>query len=180
MKVMQHIRLENGTVSINGLVDYSHADPSVNAFAKGIYKHYEVDYPKFYKMSSLSKLGFLASELLLKDVDMSGIDPEHVSVIIANSSSSLHTDKIYQESIKTKPSPAVFVYTLPNILIGEICIRNGFKGEGVFFIQEEFDKAFILDYAMSQPDAGQSAMSLAGWVEIDMEGNYLAEVYLLK
>ncbi|MFH0756128.1 MAG: 3-oxoacyl-ACP synthase [Bacteroidota bacterium] len=180
MKAIRYIRLENGTVGINGKLDYTHADPSVNAFAKGIYKHYGVDYPKFYKMSSLSKLGFLASELLLKDVDLSGIDPELVSLIIANSSSSLHTDKIYQESIGAKPSPGVFVYTLPNILIGEICIRNGFKGEGIFFIQEEFDMAFILDYAMSQPDAAQSAMSLAGWVDIDMNGNYLAEVHLLK
>ncbi len=180
MKVIQHIRLEKGSVSINGKVDYTHSDHSVNAFAKSVYKHYGVDYPKFYKMSSLSKLGFLASELLLKDVDLSGTDPEHVSVIIANSSSSLHTDAIYQESIKTKPSPAVFVYTLPNILIGEICIRNGFKGEGIFFIQEEFDMEFILDYAMSQADAAQSAMSLAGWVDVDMDGNYLAEVHLLK
>ena len=33
-------------------------------------------------------------------------------------------------------------------MIGEICIRHGIKGEGCFFIQEQFDKDFIFDYVL--------------------------------
>ena len=91
-----------------------------------------------------------------------------------------HTDNIYQETIDHTPSPAIFVYTLPNILIGEICIRNGFKGEGVFFIQEKFDKEFIFGCAEDHLKKSRSAVCLAGWVDIDMEGVYLADLYLLK
>ena len=130
-------------------------------------------------MSALSQLGFLASEILLKDCDISGFDPGQVSLVLANSSSSLHTDAIYQESIVTKPSPALFVYTLPNIVIGEICIRNAFRGEGVFFIQENFDKEFIFDQAEKLISSGRSTLCLAGWLEIDMEGEYLADLSLL-
>lgn len=180
MQVVRNIGIENGAVRINDAVDLMQDEKGFNPFAKKVYKHYGIDYPKFYKMSPLSKLGFLASELLLKEVDLSGTDPEKVSVIIANSSASLHTDRIYQETIESKPSPAIFVYTLPNILIGEICIRNGFKGEGIFFIQEGFDKGFIFDFAETCLKSNQSELSLVGWVDMDMEGNYIADLYLLR
>ncbi len=180
MKLVKHIIIENGKVVVNGKLDYSVEDHSISAFTKDIYKHYGIGYSKFYKMSPLSKLGFLASELLLKDEDLTGTNPAHVSIIIANSSASLHTDSIYQESIETKPSPAIFVYTLPNILIGEICIRNGFTGEGIFFIQEAFDREFIFDYAKKQGEAIRGAMSLAGWIDVDMDGKYRADLCLLK
>ena len=55
-----------------------------------------------------------------------------------------------------------------------------FKGEGIFFIQEDFDKGFIFDYADTCLKSLQSEVSLVGWVELDMEENYLADLYLLK
>jgi hypothetical protein len=180
MEVVKNVRIEKGEVVINGAGDFSLAAKTFNLFAKGIYKHYEIDYAKFYKMSALCKLGFLASEILLRDTDLSGTDKDQAALFIANSSSSLHTDSIYQETIEQTPSPAVFVYTLPNIMIGEICIRNGFKGEGVFFVQENFDKTFIFECAGNHLKKSQSAISLAGWVDIDMDGDYLADLYLLK
>jgi hypothetical protein len=91
----------------------------------------------------------------------------------------LHTDKIYQDSIEQQPSPAIFVYTLPNIMIGEICIRHGFKGEGLFFIEENFDKAFVTEYTAELIRSKKAVLGLAGWIEVDMEGNYLADLDLL-
>ena len=180
MKVVRHIRIANGELWIDGNSVFRKEENDFKSFAKSLYKHYGIDYAKFYKMSALSKLGFLASELLLMNVDLSDIDPGSVSLLFANSSSSLHTDRIYQDSLESRPSPAVFVYTLPNIVIGEICIRNGFRGEGLFFIQESFDKEFIFDQAEGLIVSGQAALCMAGWIELNMEGEYLAELYLLK
>jgi hypothetical protein len=180
IKAIQNIRIEDGQVTLGGLLDFQHDGTDFKTVARGIYKNYGIDYPKFYKMSALSKLGFLAAELLLKDLDLSGTEPGLISLVLANSSSSLHTDKIYQESVNTKPSPAIFVYTLPNIVIGEICIRNGIMGEGLFFIQEQFDRTFINDYASGLIHSGQALICIAGWVDIDMDGNYLADLDLLK
>jgi hypothetical protein len=180
MEAVGNIRIEKGAIHIDHAVDFTHQDAAFRSFARAVYKHYGIDYPKFYKMSPLSKLGFLASELLIRDIDLTGIERDKVSLIIANSSASLHTDGIYQETIDIKPSPAIFVYTLPNIMIGEICIRNGFKGEGIFLIQECFDKGFIFECAERQIETGQSVLCLAGWVEVDLEGNYLADLFLLK
>jgi hypothetical protein len=179
MKVLRNIRIEAGVVLVDGSVTFRSDDGDFNSFAKALYKKCGADYPKFYKMSPLCKLGFLASELLLRGAGQPTTASGQVSIYLANSSASLHTDIIYQETISSKPSPAVFVYTLPNIVIGEISIRNGFTGEGLFFIQEHFDRDFLCTLAENDLQTGRSAMSLVGWVEIDRGGVYLADLSLL-
>ena len=180
MELMNNVRIAGGQVHVRGEAFFSQVEKDFKSFGRSLYKYLGISYAKFYKMSALSQLGFLASEILLKDYEGSGLDPGEVSLVLANSSSSLHSDAIYQESIVTKPSPALFVYTLPNIVIGEICIRNGFRGEGTFFIQENFDKEFIFDHAEGLISSGRSTLCLAGWLEMDMEGEYLADLSLLK
>ena len=108
----------------------------VNLFLKEIYKYLELSYLKFFKMDHLSKLGFLASELLLREIPNEHFD--HMDLFLACSSSSLDSDMEYQKTIRDKenyfPSPSVFVYTLPNIVIGEIAIRFGVHGNNSMFI----------------------------------------------
>ncbi len=95
-------------------------------------------------MDNLSKLGWLASEIMLKDKFKPHIyKPEDIGILLANANSSLDDDIKYYYSVKDIPSPSLFVYTLPNIVIGEICIRNNFKGDHAFFIQNAFDAGFI-------------------------------------
>ncbi|MEI7596277.1 MAG: 3-oxoacyl-ACP synthase [Bacteroidota bacterium] len=180
LNIIKQIKIKNNTITINDNVVFHSDEETFSAFAKSVYKKNEINYSKFYKMSHLCKLGFLASELLLLDVDFSDIEPEDVSIIIANSSSSLHTDTEYQNTLEGIPSPSVFVYTLPNIVIGEICIKNNFKGEGVFFIQKEFDYEFISNYARNLFENGKTRMCIFGWLEIDSNENYEAVLYLAK
>ena len=68
--------------------------------------------------------------------------------MICNADASLDTDIKYLATTKELPSPSVFVYTLPNIMIGEICIRNHFKGESFFFISENPDPVFFEQYVV--------------------------------
>ena len=109
----------------------------------GFYRSLQVDYPKFFKMDGLSKMGFLASEMIFKDVENRFMPCENVAIICFNRSSSLEVDMQYQATISDNenyfPSPSLFVYTLPNIVTGEIAIRNNFGGETSFYICKEFD-----------------------------------------
>ena len=41
---------------------------------------------------------------------------------------------------------------LPNIVTGEICIRNNFKGENAFFVFDSFNAGFIENYVSSLLD----------------------------
>jgi hypothetical protein len=140
-------------------------------FIKNLYKKEAISYPKFYKMDNLSKLGFLAAELLFKEnAFLDRDDRKDTGIVIMNSSSSLDTDLAYNETIKDKssyfPSPSVFVYTLPNILIGEICIRNKINGENAFIVSERFDPESMIDSVKLIMDKDRAKLCLCGWVEV--------------
>lgn len=179
MKTLKHIVIRQGRVWEDGQLRYASGEAALGRMCRAIYKEMGLDYPKFYKMSALSKLGFLAAEMLLEGLDLGRFDPDRICLFLANTSSSLHTDGKYQESLKQTPSPATFVYTLPNILIGEICIRHGIHGEGLFFIREEQGKDFVREQSRLAMEEGSCDLALAGWVEVDLEGHYEADLELL-
>jgi len=164
-----HIR-ENKVVVNDRLVFYQENILTFADFIKSVYKQEQISYPKFYKMDSISKLGFLAAELALKERPVEGYPPETVGVVMSNSSSSLDTDMAHHETIKNRssyfPSPAVFVYTLPNIVVGEICIRNRIKGENAFLIAEAFDSSQLSEYVNELFEHKRVAACLCGWVEV--------------
>ena len=146
----------------------------MNDFFSAIYGRLGIDYRKFYKMDALSKLGFLASEILLTGSDREN-PKQDMGIILLNASSSLEADRNYQKTIQDKenffPSPAEFVYTLPNIVTGEIAIRNKIHGETAFYVSSGFYKdtlSALIDDAMKY--AGIKC-ALAGWIEVDVFKN---------
>jgi hypothetical protein len=152
---------------------------ALSAFLLAAYQHLDISYPKFYKMDNLSKLGWLATEMLLKGSDIKSYQPEKVGLILSNANASLDSDKRYNDSISDIPSPALFVYTLPNIMIGEICIRNNFKGEHAFFIFEKFDAAFTEMYVNNLLSTNILEACICGWVDVLDEG-YKAILFLVE
>jgi hypothetical protein len=154
--------------------------PDPAGFLLSAYQHFGFQYPKFYKMDHLSKLGWLAAELLLsKGFDPGNYQPEDIAVVLSNSNASLDTDYKYMETVKEIPSPAVFVYTLPNIMIGEICIRHKFKGENAFFVFESFDAGFIHEYVRDLMEHGTARACICGWVDV-LGTEYKAVLFLVE
>ncbi|MDR3188737.1 MAG: hypothetical protein LBT94_06085 [Prevotellaceae bacterium] len=138
-------------------------------FLTALYRSLKIDYPKFFKMDSLSKLGFLASELILRDEEPRFAPREDVAILCFNRSASLATDALYQVTIRRGdgcyPSPSLFVYTLPNIVTGEIAIRNKFFGETSFYVCKEWDVQQALRMAGQILCDGRTRAVLAAWVE---------------
>ena len=123
-------------------------------FAKKVYKDQQWKYPKFFKMDALSKLAFLGAELLFQESSFLDTNGENkVGIVLSNRAASLDTDRNHQASITDEaawfPSPAVFVYTLPNIGIGEICIRHKLYSENAFFVFDAFNAEFLEKYAQA-------------------------------
>jgi hypothetical protein len=123
-------------------------------------------------MDILSKAGFLASELLLKDFDREQAK-EDMGIVFFNQSGSLEADTAYQQTIQDQdnyfPSPAVFVYTLPNIVTGEIAIRNKIHGETAFFILPKFNAKSIETTVQHIFCHSGLKYLLTGWVEVEEE-----------
>ena len=97
-----------------------------------LYRTYMKDYPKFFKMDLLSRLGVLATELLVRDEAGRFSPREDRAVLLFSRSGPLCNDGNYQKTIGADdyfPSPALFVYTLANIVTGEIAIRNKYAGD---------------------------------------------------
>ncbi|WP_273565344.1 3-oxoacyl-ACP synthase [Maribacter halichondriae] len=180
--IKSYCHINEGIVSLNGKAVYENISPDFASFIKSAYHHFETDYSKFFKMDNLSKLAFMAAEVLLQEKS-SPEQERNMAIVLSNRASSLDTDRKYQESIADEnnfyPSPAVFVYTLPNICIGEISIRHKLHSENSFFIFDAFNADYIKEYSDSLLDTEKADEVLCGWVDFD-EGRYEAFLYIVS
>lgn len=182
MKISTWCHIENNSIHVNGEKVFPMEEATSVDFFKLAYKNLEIDYPKYYKMDGLCKLGILCSEWVFKQSKvLESADKENIAIHISNKSSSLESDTMHQNALSKDGmvSPAVFVYTLPNIVIGEISIRNGIKGDHCFYIKPTFDAGFLHQNAesLSQIDAPDAI--LTGWIEY-YDGKYHGFLYLLE
>lgn len=164
MKIISSIKISPTALVVNGISKVVPVAEDGN-WTKALYASLELSYPKFYKMDSLAKMAFLSLQLMEKEVTLSEIETSDVAMIFANSSSSQATDLKFIESYQEKgsPSPSLFVYTLPNILTGEISIFKKWYGENIFFIEENFNPEFFIDQINFYLRKGSKAC-LCGWV----------------
>lgn len=148
-----------------------------------LYKQHVGDYPKFYKMDPLARLGFIASELLLQQVaEEHFVEREDRAIVLINRSASLAADRKYELTIQEGddyfPSPADFVYTLPNIVTGEIAIRHHYHGETTFLVVEEPNDE-LMQQLIAQAFADPMTTSvLGGWLECEDENHFEAHLGL--
>lgn len=138
---------------------------------------------KFYKMSDMSKALYVAVENLVSgNVDFAGCDPLRKAIILSNSSSSLDSDINHQiiidRNLPEGASPAVFVYTLPNVSAGEICIRHKIKGDNTFFIEER-QTELAEDYARRLIETDRADFAICGWCDY-LNGIWNVNLKLLK
>lgn len=135
--------ITNGNIILDGKLLFATEKLSGNDFLTEAYRALKINYPKFFKMDHLAKSAFLGMEILMRKIG-ENIDRENTPIILYNSSSSIDVDTLFQQSMESIPSPSLFVYTLPNVMIGEICIRHKLYGENYLFISENLNEKIIL------------------------------------
>ncbi|NLR61180.1 hypothetical protein HGH93_23970 [Chitinophaga polysaccharea] len=172
--------IRRNQVFLNGALLWE-ADPGLELtdFLRAGYDRFSGQYPKFHKMDALSKLGWLAAEVLLENTNIRSLRPEQAGIVLSNRSSSLDTDLRYYATVRDFASPALFVYTLPNIVMGEISIRHGFKGENTFFVTDTFDATLLSTYPAQLLAETPLQACIAGWVEV-MDQQYEAALFLVE
>ena len=164
--------IERGKIVLDGEVLLETEPAGAFAtFIRAAYKSLALDDRKFYKMDDLCKLGYIAAACLFaRNGGKTGYEPGEVGIICANASSSMDTDRKHQHIIDTmgdqEASPAVFVYTLPNVVLGELCIRYKIQGENTFFINNRYPESFIRDYATLVMRKQKLRACLTGWCEL--------------
>jgi hypothetical protein len=138
--INRYIYWRQGTVMLNGSSFLALKETTAEEQSLEAYRQSGVQYPKFFKMDLLSRTAFLCAEWL-------GPYPEeyklHTATLISTLSGCISVDHKFDQSRKSLASPALFVYTLPNIMLGEICIRHGFKGEQQCSIEAALNPALL-------------------------------------
>ena len=181
--VKHHVRITPTQVLVDG--NEIAFEGEGKSMLTNIYKRRINNYPKFYKMDSLSRLGFVASELLL---EAEGRHPDATSsdraVVLFNHSSSVQADKAFQASIQDPadyfPSPAAFVYTLPNIVAGEISIRNHYQGETSFYVLPAKDERLMEQIINATFGDEHTRSVLGGWLDYKDDARFEADLFIVE
>lgn len=186
VKKKHRVHITPQGVWLDGKVFAIDKDGKQSSLLTALYKQIIGNYPKYYKMDGLCRLGFIASELLLKAERDEGSFTEDINktraIVFFNRSSSIASDKKYLASIVEKdnyfPSPSVFVYTLPNIVTGEIAIRNGYHGETSFYILPHKNELLMQDIIETTFMDEQTTSVLTGWLDYEDSEHFEADLYI--
>lgn len=168
MKITGCCRIYQNEVLLNGKKYFTGDNKQPGELSMQLYRFLKKEYPKFYKMDLLTKMGWLATEMVCQTTpEISKFADDEIALIFANSHSCSESDERFNHSYKVEksPSPAQFVYTLPNILLGELAIRNKWYGENLFTILPQFSaEHFSSQAGIFVPQKAKAI--LCGWVNI--------------
>lgn len=169
--IRKYISISNDRVTVNGkdVFVYEEGD-GYKHFIRAAYRSFKTNYAKFFKMDTLSKLGFMAVDILLKDTNITDkYPPDRIGLVLTNGSSSLEVDEKHMDSIRDRenyfPSPSNFVYTLPNIMAGEAAIKHTLRGENTVLVSNGFDAGLISDITNLAFETNSLDCCICGWVE---------------
>lgn len=172
-------------ISKNGLPFYENrSQMPFSEFAREAYRFMEPGYAKFFKMDELCKLAFLTAEVLLADQKLvSQAEGADTALVLGNQHSSITSDVRHYDTFQDRnqyfPSPAVFVYTLPNIMLGELCIRHQITGENSCFIMNALQSEFLFRYVEDLFENEHYRYCITGWVDYSQH-DYQAALWLVE
>lgn len=130
-----------------------------------LYRALQCSYMKFFKMDMTCKWAWLGAEIALQDNEIA--DKSKVAVVLQTNHGSMDVDKKYLASKEEgAASPALFVYTLPNIMLGEISIRHGFKGEQLCMASKLFNPIELEFWVGDLLNNRGMEACLCGWVDV--------------
>ena len=148
-----------------------------------IFKKFVADGSRFFKMDLYSRLAYAGTALLAKDT-LEGTAPEERACIIFTGNGSVLADRKHLASFSTPgefyPSPAVFINTLPNIVLGEIAVRFGVKGETSLVMLPGRDDALMDRIVDLTVRSTRPAAVICGWVDCGSEDSFEADLKLIK
>ncbi len=155
------------------------------ALLTALYRNRVADYPKYFKMDALCRLGFIASELLLQAEGKPRFTPrDDRAVVFFNNTSSVCSDRKYAATAAADegqfPSPSLFVCTLPNIVTGEIAIRNAYRGETSFYILQNDNRAQTDAIIRATLADGHTRSMLTGWIDCPDDNRFEARLSIIE
>ena len=148
-----------------------------------IFKESLANGSRFFKMDLFSRLAYVAVGLLAKDAPGEYV-PEETGLLIFTLNGSVLADRKHLSTFAKPdeyyPSPAIFINTLPNVVLGEMAVTHRIKGETTLVMlpgRDEETMDSILDATLA---ATRPSVLITGWVDCESENTFQAKLKLLK
>ena len=178
MRKSATVGINAGEVLVNDSVVFSDKSADFGTFIREAFKSRGENNMKFYKMDDLCKLGYVAAAWLLDGIEFG---EEECGMVLSGKYGCLDTDMKHQQIIDKEgdaaSSPAVFVYTLPNVVAGEISIRHHIKGENTWFWSDDRTMSDLKHYATLMAGASDLRYCIIGHLDF-LNGEYFAKFEL--
>ena len=180
LKPVRRVQISQGQVNVDETSAFVSSQADFHTFSREAFKSRGEANMKFYKMDDLCKLGYLASAWLLDGIEYG---EEECGIVMSGKYGCLDTDIRHQQIIDlegdSSASPAVFVYTLPNVVAAEISIRHHIKGENIWFWSEDETMSDIKKYASILAASRDLKYCIAAHIDF-INGDYFAIFELLE
>ena len=177
---VRRVQISQGQVNVDETQAFISSQTDFHIFSREAFKSRGESNMKFYKMDDLCKLGYLASAWLLDGIEYG---EEECGIVMSGKYGCLDTDIRHQQIIDSEgdssASPAVFVYTLPNVVAAEISIRHHIKGENIWFWSEDETMSDIKKYASILAASRDLKYCIAAHIDF-INGDYFAIFELLE
>ena len=180
-EVVKRLRITPDGLSVDG-----QAVPLENrgsALITEIFKMHLADGSRFFKMDLYSRLAYVGTGLLAK-ASLDASLPEDRALLIFTQNGSILADRKHLSTFSNPdeffPSPAVFINTLPNVVLGEIAMKNDIKGETTLVMLPERDETAVQTVIDATLSATLPSAMICGWVDCDAEDSFTADLKLLK
>ena len=160
MQRFRTVEVNAGEVLVDDSAVFTDKSADFGTFIREAFKSRGENNMKFYKMDDLCKLGYVAVAGLLDGIEFG---EEECGMVLSGKYGCLDTDMKHQQIIDKEgdaaSSPAVFVYTLPNVVAGEISIRHHIKGENTWFWSDDRMMSDLKHYASLMAGASEYSLS---------------------
>lgn len=177
---VRRVQISQDQVNVDETSAFVSSQTDFHIFSREAFKSRGESNMKFYKMDDLCKLGYLASAWLLDGIEYG---EEECGIVMSGKYGCLDTDIRHQQIIDSEgdssASPAVFVYTLPNVVAAEISIRHHIKGENIWFWSEDETMSDIKKYASILAASRDLKYCIAAHIDF-INGDYFAIFELLE
>ena len=174
MRKSATVEINAGEVLVNDSAVFSDKYADFGTFIREAFKSRGENNMKFYKMDDLCKLGYVAAAWILDGLEFG---EEECGMVLSGKYGCLDTDMKHQQIIDKEgdaaSSPAVFVYTLPNVVAGEISIRHHIKGENTWFWSDDRTMSDLKHYASLMAGASDLRYCIIGHLDF-LNGEYFA------
>lgn len=179
LKVLHRVKISSTSLMVDD--ELVKTQEQGKALLTEIYKQQIGNYPKFYKMDLLCRLAFVATELLVQQEEEQ-IEGEERGVIFFNRTSSIDSDRKHIATLREDeiPSPSIFLYTLPNIMTGEIAIKHNYKGETSLYILEEKNEEMMSRVIKTTLQQSGLKSIVTGWIDCQDEHSFEADISIVS